>query len=443
MCPGNGSCPRGSVSENTGVLKPKQQTAAGQDTQPTEVGDEVLPNLVLTGFMATGKTSVGREVARRLGRRFVDMDAEIEARAGRPIPRIFAEDGEAEFRRMEAALISELSRQTNLVIATGGGALVDSANRATMARSGTIICLTCDAEDIVRRVAAQGNTLRPLLEVADPLAEVERLLEARREAYAAVPWHVDTTGLSVQEAADRVLDLAGVTTLKVRHPGGEYPVHVGDGLLSHLGGALRAVGVREGTRVALVTDSVVGPLYAEAVAEALRSAGFLSFGCVIPSGERHKTMATVSELYGQFLSGELDRGDTVLALGGGVIGDVAGFAAATFMRGVRFVQVPTTILSMVDASVGGKTGVDLPQGKNLVGAFKQPALVLIDPCVLATLPEEERRSGMAEVLKHGIIGDPCLFAALESGERLAQAGGRSSGGSRVLSAGEIARAIRV
>lgn len=447
MCPGNGSCrgscSRESASESAGVLKPKEQTAAGQGPRPTEAGDEVRPNLVLTGFMATGKTSVGREIARRLGRRFVDMDAEIEARAGRPIPRIFAEDGEAEFRRMEAGLISELSRQANLVIATGGGALVDTANRANMARSGTIICLTCDAEDIVRRIAAQGNTRRPLLEVADPRAEVQRLLRARREAYAAIPWHVDTTGLSVEEAADRVLALAGVTTLKVRYPGGEYPVHVGDGLLSHLGGALRAVGAREESRVALVADSVVGPLYAKAVAEALTSAGFRSFSCIIPSGEQHKTIATVSELYERFLSGELDRGDTVLALGGGVTGDVAGFAAATFMRGVRFVQVPTTLLAMVDASVGGKTGVDLPQGKNLVGAFKQPALVLIDPGVLATLPEEERRSGMAEVLKHGIIGDPRLFAALESGERLAQADGRSCGGSTMLSAGEIACAIRV
>ncbi len=237
--------------------------------------------------------------------------------------------------------------------------------------------------------------------------------------------------------------MVDIATLNVRHPGGEYPVHVGAGLLSHLGGALRALGIRTGGRVAVVSDSAVGPLYGAAVEEAVRWAGFRPFACVIPSGEQHKTMATVAELYDRFLTGELDRGDTVLALGGGVTGDVAGFAAATYMRGIRFVQVPTTILAMVDASVGGKTGVDLPQGKNLVGAFKQPALVLIDPAVLATLPEEERRSGMAEVLKHGIIGDPGLFAGLESGGRLRQLDAGVCGGSIPLSPGELARAIRV
>jgi 3-dehydroquinate synthase len=150
------------------------------------------------------------------------------------------------------------------------------------------------------------------------------------------------------------------------------------------------------------------------VEASLQAAGFEPFACSIPDGEQHKNLATVASLYDQFLAGGLDRSGTILALGGGVTGDIAGFAAASFMRGVRFVQVPTTILSMADSSVGGKTGVDLPQGKNLVGAFKQPALVLIDPTVLATLPDEEIRFGMAEVLKHGILGDPILFAELES-----------------------------
>jgi 3-dehydroquinate synthase len=195
-----------------------------------------------------------------------------------------------------------------------------------------------------------------------------------------------------------------------------YPIHIGAGLLSHIGGALRAAGVAEGSTIALVTNTTVAPLYSTRVEKALRSAGFHTFTCTIPDGEQHKTLATVASLYEQFLDGQLDRSGTVLSLGGGVTGDIAGFAAATYMRGARFVQVPTTLLAMVDASVGGKTGVDLPRGKNLVGAFKQPALVLIDPSVLATLSVAEFRSGMAEVLKHGIIADPALFAALESGK---------------------------
>jgi shikimate kinase/3-dehydroquinate synthase len=374
-----------------------------------------MSNVVVTGFMGTGKTAVGREVARRLGRPFVDMDAEIEARAGKSIPRIFAEDGEAAFRQMEAALCEELSARRGLVIATGGGALVAPANRALMTRSGTVVCLTCAVDEILRRVNAGGNPDRPLLNVADRRAEIERLLEVRREAYAAIPWQIDTASLSVEEVVARVMEVVGVITLSVRCPGGEYEIHIGNGLLAHIGGALRAAGVPDGGRVAVVSNPVVAPLYGMQVEAALRSAGLQPFACSVPDGERHKTLDTVASLYDQFLAAGLDRSGTVLALGGGVTGDVAGFAAATFMRGIRFIQVPTTLLAMVDASVGGKTGVDLPQGKNLVGAFKQPALVVVDPAVLATLPVEEIRSGLAEVIKHGVIGDPDLFAELETG----------------------------
>ena len=390
-------------------------------------------NLLLTGFMGTGKTTVGREVARRLGRAFVDMDDVIAARAGKPIPCIFAEDGEAAFRAIEAAVCAELSAQDGLVIATGGGALVNVSNRRVMmygvggARSETcsrtserrqvrrtsesathlVICLDAGPEEILRRVG--GNADRPLLNVDDPRAEVRRLLAARREAYGAVPWHIETSGREVDDVVVQVLTLVETVTLPVKSPGGEYPIHIGRGLLAHLGGALRAAGVREGTVVAMVTNTVVGPLYAGRVEAALRDAGYRPFVCTIPDGEQHKTLDTVRALYEQFLAGQLDRSGVVLALGGGVTGDIAGFAAATFMRGTRFVQVPTSLLAMTDASVGGKTGVDLPQGKNLVGAFKQPELVLIDLDVLDTLPEAEFRSGMAELLKHGVIGAPELL----------------------------------
>jgi 3-dehydroquinate synthase len=212
-----------------------------------------------------------------------------------------------------------------------------------------------------------------------------------------------------------VIELAQIITLMVQHPNGSYPIHLGRGLLGRTGDVLRAAGVPAGGRVALVSNTVVAPLYAHQVKDALRAAGLDPFLCSLPDGEEHKTLNSVASLYDQFLTGQLDRSGTVLALGGGVTGDTAGFAAATFMRGVRFAQIPTTVLSMADASVGGKTGVDLPQGKNLVGAFKQPAAVVIDPEVLATLPAEEVRSGMAEVIKHGVISDPQHFAALESG----------------------------
>ncbi|HOT91694.1 MAG TPA: 3-dehydroquinate synthase [Anaerolineae bacterium] len=409
-------------------------------------------NLILTGFMGTGKTTVGREVARRLGRAFVDMDDVIVARAGKPIPHIFAEDGEAAFRALEAAVCIELSAQDGLVIATGGGALVNPANRITMERSGVVVCLDASPDEILRRVG--GNADRPLLNVPDPAARVAELLTARRDAYGALPWHVATTGRSVDDVTAQVLALAETITLPVRHPGGEYPIHIGRGLLAYLGGALRAVGVREGTAVAIVTNTVVGPLYAGRVETALREAGYRPFVCTIPDGEQHKTLDTVRALYEQFLAGQLDRSGVVLALGGGVTGDIAGFAAATFMRGVRFVQVPTTLLAMTDASVGGKTGVDLPQGKNLVGAFKQPEMVLIDLNVLDTLPEAEFRSGMAELLKHGVIGAPELVQSPKSKVHSRESANRRIGELRItnhesqitnyqLPVTDLARSLRV
>jgi shikimate kinase/3-dehydroquinate synthase len=370
-------------------------------------------NLILTGFMGTGKTTIGREVARRLERPFVDMDEEIAARADKSIPRIFAEDGEAAFRRMEAALCAELSARQGLVIATGGGALVDPANRARMTESGTVVCLSCDPEQILQRVNQAGDSDRPLLNVADPRAEIAHLLAVRRAAYAALPWQVDTTSLPIEEVVKQVIEISRVTTLSVRHPEGAYPIHIGSGALAHLGGALRAAGVPEGGQVAVVSNPTVAPLYGAQAEEALRSVGLEPFACSMPDGEQHKTLATLAALYDQFLAAGLGRDGTVLSLGGGVTGDVAGFAAASFMRGVGLAQAPTTLLAMVDASVGGKTGVDLPQGKNLVGAFKQPLLVTVDPTVLATLPAEEMRSGVAEVIKHGLIGAPDLFAELE------------------------------
>jgi shikimate kinase/3-dehydroquinate synthase len=408
------------------------------------------PDLILTGFMGSGKSRVGREVARRLGRPFLDMDAEIEARAGKSIPRIFAEDGEDAFRRLEASLCEELSREGGpgaearaRVIATGGGTLVDPGNRSAMARRGTLVCLRCDADEVLRRIGGAEDSERPLLAVADPRAEVERLLAARQQAYTAIPWQVDTTRLSIEETAEQVMAFASVVSLPVHHPsgsldapgGGAYPIHIGTGLLDHVGDALRATGLSRGTRVAVVSNPVVAPLYGAQVEASLSSAGFQPIVCAIPDGEQHKTLATVAALYDQFLAAGLDRSSAVLSLGGGVTGDVAGFAAASFMRGVRFVQVPTTILAMADASVGGKTGVDLPQGKNLVGAFKQPILVLMDPAVLVTLPQDEIRSGMAEVIKHGILGDPDLFLQLESGPAPSQR--------LALSAAQLAHTIQV
>jgi shikimate kinase/3-dehydroquinate synthase len=415
--------------------------------------------VVLTGFMGTGKSTVGRELARRLGWDFVDMDDELAARAGRPIPQIFSEDGEASFRSMEAALCRELAglsggrQATNepverdteafsgCVIATGGGTLLWPDNRHQLEGLGPIVCLDCSADEIVRRLAneptGEGVRKRPLLAAIGLRGEIERLLRERADAYAAAQWRIPTTSLTVEEVVERICDILGVKTLTVRTPDGTYPVHIRRGLLPHVGWAVRSASSAASRTVGVVSNPVVAPLYLETVLRSLAGAGFQPFRCLIPDGEQHKTLKTVSQLYDQLLAGGLDRAGLVVALGGGVTGDLAGFAAATLMRGVRFAQVPTTLLAMVDASIGGKTGADLPQGKNLVGAFNQPDVVIVDPTVLSSLPPEHLRSGVAEVVKQAVISSPELFAELQESEVELCAWSSEEGATR------ISRALRV
>lgn len=380
-------------------------------------------NVILTGFMGTGKSSVGQEVARRLGREFVDMDALIEDREGLTIDEVFRQKGEAHFRRLEAALCRELAarpgrtegrteQDKGLVIATGGGALVPRANRDILDASGPVVCLTATTDEILRRLEAVAD--RPLLEVPDRRAEIEALLEERAEAYRDIPLQVDTTGAPLAQVVNQVLSIVSTPrtrVMEVQHPGGAYHILLGRGLIARVGSLLQEQGL--GGQAALVTNSTVGDLYASPVLESLATAGFVTAVCSVADGEEHKTLDTVRWLYDRFIEEGLDRRSTVLALGGGVTGDMAGFAAATYLRGVRFVQVPTTLLAMVDSSAGGKVAVDHPRGKNLIGAFKQPALVIADPDTLSTLPPRELANGLAEAIKTGLIGDPELFEQIE------------------------------
>lgn len=200
-----------------------------------------------------------------------------------------------------------------------------------------------------------------------------------------------------------------------QHP---YEIAIAQGGLDYLGPWMQPLGL--GQRVLLVSSPPVFKHYGERAIASLQTAGYAVETCLLPPGERYKTLASIQKIYDVALAHRLERSSTIVALGGGVIGDMAGFAAATWLRGIAFVQVPTSLLAMVDASVGGKTGVNHPNGKNLIGAFHQPRLVLIDPEVLKTLPGREFRAGMAEVIKYGVIWDAELFATLEAAPRLDQ-----------------------
>lgn len=205
--------------------------------------------------------------------------------------------------------------------------------------------------------------------------------------------------------------------IHVTAPGGDYDILIEAGVLKNIAAYARAWG-----KCAVVTNTTIAPLQGEALAASLPTAKL----AIVPDGEQYKTLETIAQLYGDFVAAGLDRSSTVIALGGGVVGDMAGFAAATYMRGIRLVQIPTTLLSMVDSSVGGKVGVDLPQGKNLVGAFKQPDTVLIDPEVLNTLPVREWRCGMAEVIKHGFLADEKLLEMVSAFSPNASGGGETA-----------------
>ena len=360
--------------------------------------------------MGTGKTTVGRLLAGRLGRAFVDTDEVIVARAGRPIADIFRDDGEARFRAWEAAVAEELAGQRGLVIATGGRLMLDPDNAAALGATGPVFCLAAAPETIMARVAGD-DAKRPLLDAPDAARRVQTLLQQRTAAYARFR-SVTTDGRAPEQVAgDIAAALAGGLrdVLPVRSPDGGYDVIVGDGLLAE---ALTLAGING--PVAVITDSEVGPRHAATFQKKpgfSEKPGFYTM-LTMPAGERHKTLDTVRDLYDGLLSAGLDRTGTIIALGGGVVGDVAGFVAATYLRGVEFVLCPTSLLAMVDASIGGKTGVDMPQGKNLVGAFKQPRAVLADVGTLATLPAAEFTAGLAEVAKHGLIADPLLWQRL-------------------------------
>ena len=393
-------------------------------------------NIFITGFSGAGKSTVGREVARRLGWTLVELDDEIVRAAGKSIEAVFREDGESSFRRIEAGCLDSVAARERQVVSTGGGVPVSPRNRAAMRENGIVVCLEASPETILDRLdregrGAKGPVVRPMLEAEDPAARVRALKAERQPAYALADWTVHTDRLSPTTVAEEVVrgwsslcvaeqdgpstgsgrtDFSRDLAATVRTSAGDYPVRAGWGALDSLGVLVRDI---VGARTAyLVSDEGVYS-HARRAQNSLEAAGIRAHLVFIPQGEAYKTLDTVRLIYGWLADHKAERGHVVVAVGGGVVGDLAGFVAATNVRGMPLVQVPTTLLAMMDAAIGGKVAVDLPQGKNLVGAFHQPRLVLADPATLETLPGRERASGWAEAIKHGLILDRDLLESFE------------------------------
>lgn len=361
------------------------------------------------GPPGSGKSALGQRLAESLQLSFYDLDDIIEREAGNTIPEIFAAEGELGFRERESAALDDVLDRKAGVVALGGGALLKAENRLRVEAAGPVLCLSADFETLLSR-AQTGSVERPLIQ-GDARERLGALMAERAPHYASFPSQLDTGEISLQESLWEAQTQLGA--FHVSGMGAGYDVRVVVGGLDGLGPALVARAL-EGP-LALVSDDNVAPLYAQRALDSLNAAGCRARSVVIPAGEAHKTVDTITRLWEGFLEAGLERGSTVLALGGGVVGDLAGFAAATYLRGVRWVVAPTSLLAMVDASLGGKTGADLPQGKNLVGAFHPPSLVLADPLTLSTLPEDELRNGLAEVVKHGVLADPALFELCAQG----------------------------
>jgi shikimate kinase / 3-dehydroquinate synthase len=362
-----------------------------------------MNSIFLYGAPGSGKSTVGRLLADNLNLPFFDLDNEIEKIAGKTIAEIMAEQGEQTFRELESIELKKLAGGPAGVTALGGGALLREANRICAESAGEVVFLEASLPVLLERLKPEAGR-RPLLE-GDLDEKLSALLEGRKGHYESFLMRVTIRGDTPDKAAWEIQQRLG--RFYVRGMGAGYDVIVQPDGLDRLGEMLAQSGING--KAVLVADSNVMPLYGERVLESLRHRGFSVESLIIPAGEQFKTLDTVSFLWRGFLAAGMDRKSTVLALGGGVTGDLAGFAAAAFMRGIAWVGVPTSLLAMVDSSLGGKTGCDLAEGKNLVGAFHSPGLVLSDPNVLSTLPEDELRAGLGEVVKHGIIGDPVLF----------------------------------
>jgi 3-dehydroquinate synthase len=389
----------------------------------TTSGERNHSNIILIGMMGAGKTTVGKLLAKQMGKTFIDSDEEIQRRTGVTIPHIFDVEGEAGFRQRESVVLEDLTKRRDIVLATGGGAVINPQNRAVLKQGGVVIYLKSNVHDLWQRTRHDSN--RPLLQTANPRAKLQELFEQRNPLYSEIADIVMHTGKQsvhvllqlLQQKLDEIQNPSqtgvqdNMRTLTVGLAERSYSIHIGSGLLDKPELLLPHLPHK---RTVIVSNTTVAPLYLDWLSAGLTRHGIQVQSIVLPDGEQYKNGESLNTIYDALLKSRSERSTPLIALGGGVIGDITGYAAATYLRGVPFIQIPTTLLSQVDSSVGGKTGINHPLGKNMIGAFYQPLVVLADTTVLGTLPDKELRAGIAEVIKYGLIRDLPFLEWLEA-----------------------------
>jgi shikimate kinase / 3-dehydroquinate synthase len=374
-------------------------------------------DLVLVGLSGSGKSAVGRRLAHRHGAAFIDLDESVERLVGRPIATIFATEGEAGFRRHEREAVLNLGPadpdpELRRVIATGGGAVIDPRNRWLLYRGRFPVWLDGAPEILASRLGRSAN-VRPLIAGSHPLETLRRQSAERRRFYAPALQLSGTASVEgiVKAVESRIGDgsASAVTLLRADTPIGR--IEIGQGIAATAVAAALTRG--EARRAILLSEPKAWSLAGAGIAARLEAEGWPVECVMMPRGEAAKRLSVVEETCRALARLRVDRGETLVAIGGGALTDAAGFVAATYLRGVPVVQVPTTLVGQIDAALGGKTAVDLPEGKNLVGAFHQPAAFIADVSLLATLPPRQRRAALGEVVKMAVVGDERLMELVE------------------------------
>jgi len=380
--------------------------------------------IVLVGLPGSGKSVVARRLAHRHRATLIDLDEAIETEAGRSIPELFADEGEAGFRERERQAVLALGPAdpgpaVRRVVATGGGAVIDPRNRWQLYRGRLAVWLDVRPEVVAQRLRRSPHE-RPLLAGRDPVGAIRGLAAARERFYAAAHRVSGVSELSaVVAAVERLVEAgppAGTALLRAQTPLGR--IVIGD--RSAAGEVAEALARLEARRAVLVSEPGAWAAAGEALAADLAARGLPVVRVILPQGEAAKRLSVVEAAARELARLRVERGEPLVAIGGGALGDTAGFLAATYLRGLPLIHVPTTLVAQIDSAIGGKTGVDLPEGKNLVGAFHQPEAVIIDVRLTTTLPERERRAALGEAVKMAVLGDERLFALLEAdGEAIA------------------------